>query len=67
MMAELQVTQPSYWTPLFKLDLHRKAQKNWDKQLGSNEDLVNRAVDKEQIKRILKLNTVEFLFTDHSS
>lgn len=67
MMAELQITQLSSWTPLFKLTLHRRAQKTWDKQLGSNEDLVNRAVDKEQIKRILLLNAVEFLFTDRSS
>jgi len=27
MMAELQTTQPSCWSPLLKLGLHRKAQK----------------------------------------
>lgn len=65
MTAELQHSQATEL--LFSNQpFTEKHQNNWDKQWGSSEDLVNGAVDKEQIERILKLTTAEFLSADHS-
>lgn len=53
MVAELQITS-------FQTSPSQKSTKNWDKQLGSNEDFINKAVDKEQMKWIIEFSGISF-------